>query len=210
MHGIAQRAAHNRKLRLKVKKPKGHIAQRLLDQLPEGYRRELKRGNLEEEVGFELPLWETRTERWNFVGFMDLLYPFVEKGTARFLDYKTTSDLKWAKSEYELPNLRQVITYSYIVFGWFPEAKRVEATYNYATTRGKTPRGIHGHTVKTVMRRRDVEAVWNLKLYQEMETISEAKHVTRAKDITPNFGACDNYGGCPHRSRCAKVMFSRR
>lgn len=137
--------------------------------------------------------------RW--VGFIDLLYekddhPFV-------LDYKTTSNMRYAKTPEELSADTQVCSYA----KWAMQVSdrdRANVGHLYLQTKTKTPKV---KPVEVGLSREEADIVWA----RDMDTVREMVRVVeelgpgdsdRSEELTPNTKSCDLYGGCFYRRKC--------
>lgn len=131
-------------------------------------------------------------------GFIDLWLPF--RKPPEVLDYKTTSDLRYAKTPDELLTDVQMVSYAKRGFIVQPEAKIIRTTHLYLTTRGK-PKAL---PVTVDMDAEHVEIQWTRALGKVRKMVS-LRSVASADDITPNgvdTGHCHAYGGCPYKTKC--------
>jgi PD-(D/E)XK nuclease superfamily len=107
-------------------------------------------------------------------------------------DLKTTSNLKWAKTELELSTDPQVLVYSMAQTVTKPD--KITCRWLYVQTRGAP-------LVREVKVKPDFNALPDL--IQDGRDITIAwKDRPRPEDLEPNTSACDAYGGCPFRSKC--------
>ena len=125
-----------------------------------------------------------------FAGRFDWLAPagsFWELG-----DLKTTSNLKYAKTELELSTDPQVLVYSQAQTQTQPG--NIVCRWLYVQTRG-TPH------VREVVTRPDFTALDQLIADGQAIDVAWATR-TRPEDLEPNTSACDAFGGCPFRAKC--------
>lgn len=134
-----------------------------------------------------------------FQGFIDLTVP----GAVRVIvwDHKTTSNLKWAKSEHELHHDIQMVSYAHWVFSQCADVDEVEVVHSYVTTRGVPEQRV----VRAVLTRAEVAERWAEleKLITEMERVRALEDVRK---VSVNLDSCSKYGGCPHASVCARAQ----
>lgn len=134
---------------------------------------------------------------WN--GFVDLWVP--NRAPPEVVDYKTTSDLRYAKTEAELSVDPQMVSYGKWALDQFAGLwKKVRVTHLYLTTRGK-PKAL---PVTVDLDADHVETQW-LRLLGRVRKMESLRAVQSADDITPtgvDTGHCHAYGGCQYRSQC--------
>jgi RecB family exonuclease len=135
-----------------------------------------------------------------FKGFIDLL---EMEGTPHVLDHKTTSNLKWAKTEQDLSKNIQLIIYARHVLE-HSDSDDIRLTHIYYVTR-------HPHNTKEVS-----VVVSREHVYAEFEKILETVHEMLAAaqlpmDAVPKQkGHCYAYGKrCPHYNECYQTTASR-
>ena len=135
-----------------------------------------------------------------FKGFIDLL---EMEGTPHVLDHKTTSNLKWAKTEQALSTNIQLIIYARHVLE-HSDSDDIRLTHIYYVTR-------HPHNTK------EVSVVVSRKhVYAEFEKILETVHemleaACSPMDTVPKQKAhCYAYGKrCVHYNECYQTTASR-
>lgn len=162
-----------------------------------------------------------------FVGFLDLCDP----GAMLLVDYKTTKDLGYAKTEEELREDPQVIAYARWLmerefFLEFRDAwsapwldaygdRPVHVRFIYLLSR--IPRDAFEPRVQVVefdVTPRETLAPWakfegivremlDLAWTEERDT-----NGVRIESVTDNRDSCDNWGGCPHADRCPGTSLS--
>jgi len=133
----------------------------------------------------------------SYLGYKDLQSPRV------IYDHKTTSDLKWQKTEEDLRNDIQATLYAVDYFREHSDENEVELRWVYYQTRNTRKSAI------TVLRVNQTEA-WNRflaieQIAQEMEVASTKQPL----DLPPNINHCSAYGGCPHQGRCNLSPFEK-
>jgi hypothetical protein len=133
----------------------------------------------------------------SYLGYKDLQSPRV------IYDHKTTSDLKWQKTEEDLRNDIQATLYAVDYFREHSDENEVELRWVYYQTRNTRKSAI------TVLRVNQTEA-WNRfltieQIAQEMEIASTKQPL----DLPPNINHCSAYGGCPHQGRCNLSPFEK-
>ena len=143
-----------------------------------------------------------------FVGYIDRVdtggiyigtdgEPYEEPGTIELLDWKFTSDLKWAKSGAELANTIQMIGYA----EW---ARRVLDAPRFRLSH------VYGQFRSSIAEKKtclvDAETVkgrWSRVEGLAAQMIEIAK-LADSKDVEPNYGSCAAYKGCPHKALCPR------
>lgn len=117
-------------------------------------------------------------------------------------DWKTTSDFQYAKTERELKENIQLITYAEAGFRLRPDAEHSRMTHVYFRTRGAP-----ASKLVTVSRTRaEVAARWH---YSEgiVRVMADVVRETSPEAVPGNRRACDAYSGCPHRGKCSVFKF---
>lgn len=144
-----------------------------------------------------------------FTGYIDLLANEPSE-LVEIIDHKTTSDLKWAKSEWELRSDVQMMSYAHWAFAYpFKNEEELRVTHNVVTTKGKpTPR----RTSTTVLRG-EVANRWaeHLKIIDDAEEMRRAANgdVRKVEARGIENGECEKYGGCPFAALCAGAQFGQ-
>lgn len=142
-------------------------------------------------------------ERFAYQGYMDLwlpdssLVPGMPGGAPFVGDFKTTSDLKWAKSEEVLSRDVQAMLYATDAL-FETGADAVDLAWIYFQTRG--PR----RTKRTHLRVTSNHAIEQFKAIERtaLEMFEARATVTDPLSLPPTPSQCEAYGGCPFRSRC--------
>ncbi len=140
--------------------------------------------------------------RHAWVGFVDVR-PFP----GQKVDYKTTSDFKWAKTPESLLTDPQAMLYAEHEFRAHAWLEKVDLLWLYL--RKRKPYGAKAVEV-SVTRPHAAAAFEALESYaDEMQAAANSAPedpVTRHKYVLellkPNFDHCSAYRGCPHRARC--------
>lgn len=163
----------------------GLVAARLVPMVPAPRTRGLK---AEHEFELRLP-WAT------WAGFIDALHTGVDP--IEVYDHKTTSNLRWAKSETELRDDLQACVYA----AWACEVTRqpgVMLVWNYAET------GAEGRTrrVAWLMSREEARARVERERPAAEEIAKARATVARGTSLEPRWRSCGAYGGCPYRDLC--------
>lgn len=134
------------------------------------------------------------------VGFVDLVLP----SPLQVIDYKTTSDLRFAKTEATLREDPQAVIYSKWAIDTF-KADAVRCRWLYFAARGKDrPRTPHAfREVKLDWSRAEVETAWRSLLPIFADMIDLKTRCTSAEQVEANDSACSDYGGCPFVHSCS-------
>ena len=160
---------------------------------------------VELDIEIPLPMGADGHER-KYVGVIDL-FDARDPQKPRVTDHKTTSNIAYAKTKYELKEDVQMLSYAYWALTEAPgaeHAQEVTVCHNNIPTRG-APTAI---PVSVDLSRAHVESRWAafLPVLDEMH----ASRTLTAADVPADGltnGECDRFGGCPHRSRCARAIF---
>lgn len=146
---------------------------------------------IEQEFHFEGPSGHT------YLGYKDLEEPGI------IYDHKTTSDLRWQKTEEELASDLQATLYAVDYFRKNPEDPAVELRWVYYQTK---------NTRKSAVTRTRVTQTETWQRFLAIEKTAEDMEVAstlRALELPPNIKHCDAYGGCPHQGRCNLSPFDK-
>jgi len=153
------------------------------------------------EQKFEIPLDNNVV----LTGFADVVWP--RKAQPTIIDYKTTSDLKWAMTQEQMLTDPQVLIYSMHLFENYG-AKSALARWIYLAcrwNREKQPVAPKGMSVRAVEQRRDskeFQLAWE-RLLVDVHDIAYAKRMLdNAHQAQPNPESCGMYGGCSMKSIC--------
>src|SRR5208282_2667310 len=174
----------------------GYIAAAGLEHLPKPGTLGLR---VEEEFHFEGPSGHS------YLGYKDLEVPGVVQlaQIGIVYDHKTTSDLKWQKTEDDLKKDVQATLYAVDYFRNHPDESEVELRWVYYQTK---------NTKKSAITRLRVHQndAWNrfLEIEQIAETMSTAAE-KQPLELPPNINHCSAYGGCPHQGRCNLSPFEK-
>ena len=148
-----------------------------------------------------IDLGRSKRDGWPLVliGFIDLL-DTLDPLTPAVTDHKTTSDMRWAKTTYELEDDCQMNIYAHFALGLFPEAAAVKVQHNVILKKGRPIAALTATTIP----RADVERRWSkyLAIVDEMER-ARTFPVERVPPTGLNNGECAKYRGCPHQLRCS-------
>jgi len=138
------------------------------------------------------PLW---------TGFIDLLDTAgTDYADAEIIDYKTTSDFRYAKTPDEIRNNLQLMSYAKYVFEMEPQAEQVAVGHLYLRT--KLPARVLFPT-RQIVDRTHVDERWQSYVADVVEmTALAASPPPKATDVTPDTSHCNDYGGCYFRAEC--------
>ena len=117
-------------------------------------------------------------------------------------DWKTCASFEYAKTERELGENIQLVTYAEAGFRFAPSMEHSRLTHVYFRTRG-TPAS------KLVTIRRTREEIASRWQYSEsvVRLMSDVAREPTAETVPGHRKACDAYRGCPHRSKCSVYRF---
>lgn len=151
------------------------------------------------EVNFRIPTYENGPE---WVGYIDLHFPGTNP--LRISDYKTTSDLRYAKTPEQLAQDVQMISYGKWAMDHYPGIETVRLQHIYLVTRGKPKAKI----ISVDVNRPQVLQIWerDVSKVRRMDALRVA--LPDPQDVAPtgvDSGQCTAYGGCPYRERCGLV-----
>lgn len=118
--------------------------------------------------------------------------------TFEVLDWKTTSDFRWAKSAKDLANNMQLLVYAEAGFAQRPELTHARLTHVYFRTRGRP----EAKLVTTLQDREHVRRGWEYAK-SIVRTIVDVARETSADKVDGNAASCDAFRGCPHRLYCS-------
>ena len=169
------------------------------------------------QKSFELPSPSWRTHDFAYRGFIDLwlpdsrllpeLSPLVGRDAhvepvPAIVDFKTTKDLKWRRTEEQLLTDVQAMLYAtHALYSPDSSGRRVRAvdlSWMYFTT--KKP-----YRTRTTNVRPNSEHV--IKQFLMIDATGREIQELRGRssdplDLPPNPDMCESYGGCPHQARC--------
>lgn len=141
------------------------------------------------------------------VGKIDLNWMGAQ-GTAHLLDHKTSSDpIKWGKKPSELENDVQRIIYSAHLARVYPDAEKIQATWNYGSTKGIKKHSYvsnYWDTAENVLKKFDNEII---PFAAQMVDIKRKQ--IHPLELPFNADACGVFGGCPHKSLCGLTSRER-
>lgn len=136
-------------------------------------------------------------------GRIDMFLP-PENGIFKVLDWKSTSNLRYAKSPEELARNPQGIIYLKYGFQQHPDAHYGIFQHVYL----KTKNGFGAVSVETdLLDRAHVDRVY-AHIESVVAEMKETAAIPTVADVPPELSACDKYGGCPYRGTCPRVARS--
>lgn len=141
--------------------------------------------------------------KFAYQGYMDLwlpdssLVPDMPGGAPFVGDFKTTSDLKWAKSVAALSTDVQAMLYATDAL-FETGSDVVDLSWMYFQTRG--PR----KTKRTYLRVTSEHVIEQFKAIENtaLELFDAKTNVTDPLSLPPSPSQCEAYGGCPFRDKC--------
>lgn len=162
-------------------RPAGEIAAKALDYVP--------------RPGTGIPEEEFRVADGDLLwkGFRDLVVPTGPE----VWDYKTTSDLMWAKTPQELSTDPQGVIYAKITLDEY-KASAVDLKWLYLKSR----KPYASRLVQVTMHREHTEKEFSALRDLARHIAATYSTTTDVLALPANTDACDNYGGCPHLSLC--------
>lgn len=110
------------------------------------------------------------------------------------VDWKTTSNLRWAKSAKELRSDPQVLMYSAALD---PDEPVRDFVHVYTQTRNSPAARVVHTPIDRFMREQGLIA-----LDKHVEAMAGCASAGAAEEVEPNTDACSRYGGCPFALRC--------
>lgn len=119
--------------------------------------------------------------------------------TIEVKDWKSTSDLKWAKTAEQVASTIQMNTYGSAVLTAWPTVERVRMTHVYFQ-RGSRPAAKLATSIRT---REQIESRWK---YAEsvVRSVLDAVQETDPNKVPGNARACRSYNqDCPHKAYCS-------
>jgi len=144
-----------------------------------------------------------------FSGFADCIVPpsvgCCGAGEAMVIDHKTTSDLRWAKTEDQLKTDPQALLYSAWAMLQFQVGKiKARWVYYAADAKGeRKPRGAQAVCVEFQANGAAFLDGIDRILQDTKELVRIRTNEVQALDLAPSPESCQAYGGCPHRNLCA-------
>lgn len=175
----------------------GAIAQTALPYLPQPKTSALV---LQKHFAIPSPSCASRETGYGFQGYLDLWCD------GRVTDFKTTKDLKWAKTPEVLASDVQATTYAFAEY-YDRHARGLRGSEATA------PLELQWITMRTRGKPKAVESpllVTRDEIVRKFKAIDDtAAEINRCREevkdpleLEPNPSACQAYGGCPFQSRC--------
>lgn len=145
-------------------------------------------------------------EGWGhrFLGLKDITFPFAQPWPI-VADHKTTSDFKWAKTEFQLYQNIQAVLYA--AHAMIVSGKQVcELRWIYYKSR----KPWKAKLVQTVVTQEQITpTLERIKtLADEIQLVKSVPGI-KAKDLPYNPNVCEKYGGCPYIELCALTPMER-
>ncbi len=141
----------------------------------------------------EMVTWEGGPSVNQFIDVVEAL-----PSTCRILDYKTTSNFRYAKTPAELEENTQLCWNAKYIFA-ISDYDEIEIEHLYLLTTGRPK----AKPVITRVTRAQVEKIWNRDMATVREMIAWAELAPKdAEPLPPNIDSCDMYGGCYYRKKC--------
>lgn len=122
-----------------------------------------------------------------------------EVGVLEVIDWKSTSDMKWAKTGTQLRKTIQMPGYAEWARRQYKldDRDRVRLSHGYFVTTGRP----YSEKRTTSIEVRDVRTAWQ-RVEELVGRMKVAASAARPDDIKPNLDACAAFRGCPHQSYC--------
>ena len=135
----------------------------------------------------------------DYIGQIDFIYGYDPGRIIVIGDHKTTSDLRWVKTEDELSNDPQRIVYAYWAVVAY-DVDYVAAHWNYYPKRGGAAKPVivveHRATIETKFKTQHINIT--LPLVSSLGLPPER--------IDRNLSHCNAFGGCPYKKACLVDM----
>lgn len=159
---------------------------------------------LEVQKHFVMPSPSWREHRFGYQGYIDLWVPdssalpdIAPAGIPAVVDFKTTSNLKWAKTPEALSTDVQAQLYATHAM-YETGARAVDLVWIYFQTKGPR-KAIRSHLRVVADRVAEQFAAIDETAKQMVQIRRE---VTDPLTLPPNAAMCEAYGGCPYRDKC--------
>lgn len=168
--------------------------------------RELRERKLAGSVFMERSLKRQLRNGLGMAGRIDIL-DMTERPTL-VLDWKTTGNVAYAKTEEELKSNVQMLTYAYeatvldIERNGVPKERHgVDVAHVYISTKGTTAPFVR----RTHIPLDDIHAGWR-RIQDTSDRMLATSKLTTPDDVKPNLNACNAFGGCSFRERCKALQ----
>ncbi len=189
----------------------GYIAASILAYLPQP-----KTPGMQIQQFFEMPgpTWSEERD-FGYRGYLDCFLPDssalpdIEGGRPAVVDFKTTSNFRWAKTPESLAT--DVQAQLYATHAMFTTgAREVDLVWLYMQTKGaRKAKRVHLRVTASHVAEQfeniNTTAVEMYGLRREFDSENHHSHNPEyfvLNDLPPNPDACEAYGGCPFRSKC--------
>jgi hypothetical protein len=138
-----------------------------------------------------------------WIGYIDLICE--DPGVTVLVDWKTTSDLRYAKTPAELMSNLQLGVYAHYAYELGVESD-VRAGLVYVEVPKTPPKKVKVLPVFVDLPRDHVRGIWE-STKPVIERMLAASELDDPNDIEPNTACCSKYGGCPYRIECGLSLF---
>lgn len=153
-----------------------------------------------------------------FIGLIDQIRD--ELKPIDLCDFKSTSDIRYAKTPLELTTNLQLNAYAHYIFQNVPDdvvrARLVYVEAKKVPLKKKLPRVVNVHVDLT---RESVRRIWegeipfgdqslDLRLPSVLDRMIETAKTEDFNDVPPTTTTCTKYGGCPYRAKCGLSPFA--
>jgi len=145
---------------------------------------------VEQEIWIDLSHF-SKTEDALIKGFIDL------NEIWRVTDLKTTSDLKYCKTEDELREDAQSVLYS---FKAISDTGRSEIGFRHVVV--KTKRTHYSKEIEIKWTYNDLASAFSKIVKEDIPSIRKALQASDVSEIEASPESCEDYGGCVHRTTC--------
>lgn len=168
--------------------------------------RELRERKLAGSVFMERSLKRQLRNGLGMAGRIDIL-DMTERPTL-VLDWKTTGNVAYAKTEEELKSNVQMLTYAYeatvldIERNGVPKERHgVDVAHVYISTKGTTAPFVRRAHIPLD----DIHAGWR-RIQDISDRMLATSKTADPVEVKPNLNACNAFGGCPFRDRCKALQ----
>lgn len=142
------------------------------------------------------PIW------WN--GYRDLVIP-PKAGRLTVVDYKTTSDFRWAKTPEDLEYDPQSVIYATTTMAEH-EAQEIDLLWLYLRTQGAP----QAQPVRLTMTKAHAKTQFRRLEVLARDIEETHSRTTDPLQLEPDARMCRAYGGCPFQSRCNLSLVQQR